>query len=310
MRDITRTITASVLLAVATTGCAGLSDLPVEEFRAAHGDFLRDAISGPLVQLRWTEAADAELEGEEGDFDLEQWVLEALVPIPLSRDSFLIGGVYADRRRYEFHDVPGIEDDVLWRYGVNLGYGRFLDDDLVVQGIWQPGVYSDHDESLESRDLRWWYGTGLAIWRQHPALFWKLGLTLNDAVDTGVIPLVGVVWHLGGNVRFETLLPRDVKLVWRPDERWILSGGLLIASEEYHLRGPAALGHPEHDVHVQERVLFVEAEGRWTEHLSTFVRVGTPLGGNYDWSYGGGLPEYEGELDEGSFVTVGLGLRF
>lgn len=290
--------------------CGCVSSESIAAFRGAHADFVRDATSDALVQLYGTALPEAQLHNEPGEFDLLQWTLDATVPLPLSRDDFLVAGALAGTRDYDFTGVPTLADERLHRYALRLGAGAFVDDDLVVQGYWQPGVWSDLDGTLHTEDWRLWYGRALAIWRAAPDVFWKAGFILTDAVDTGALPLLGVTWHLGAQWRLEVLLPRDLKLVWWPDPAWALSAGLRIEADEYHIRGPEELGTPEHDVHVQEVYAFLGAEHLLTDSLSLFVRAGTSVAGNYDWSYGGGLPDYDNTLEPALFATAGLGFRF
>jgi hypothetical protein len=281
----------------------------IEEFREAHEDFVLSARSRPPVWVEGMLISDAELDGEPGSFDMTDVRLDAAAPLPLGRDHFLVVGAAASRRDYDFDGAP-VADDTLSYYGLRLGYGRFLNDDFVVQGYWQPSVYSDFDGTLNSRDWRLWYGDVLAVWRTRPNLFWKLGVRVNDALDTGVIPLLGLVWHFTDEWAIETLLPRDAMIVYRPDEDWRFAAGLANQSEEYHLRGPSSLGEPEQDVHVQESTLFIGAERKWGQHLSTFMRAGTTIKGDYDWGYGGGFPEYEGELEPSTMLMLGVGYWF
>lgn len=300
--------TASLLGGCATQG--GESGSAADDFRVAHAEFARRATSEAPVQLTGVYLPDAELHNEPGEFDLTHWVLDAAVPIPLSRDTFLLAGALAGQRIYRFDGVPTLADETLHHYAPRFGIGKFLDDDLVVQGYLEPGVYSDLGGTLHSEDWRLWYARALAVWRCDDDLFLKGGFILTDTTDSGALPLVGATWHFARDWRFETLLPRDLKLVWTPGPHWILSGGFRIESNEYHIRGPAALGSPEHDVHAQEVYAFLGAEYLFASGLSTFVRFGAPIAGNYDWSYGTGAPDYDNTLEATPFASAGLGWRF
>lgn len=281
----------------------------IEVFKEAHGEFGSRATSLAPIQIYGTYLHEADLNQEPGEFDLRQLTLDATVPVPVSRDSFYIVGALAGVRSYDFEGVS-VADDDLHRYGIRLGGGHFVNDDLVIQGYWQPSIFSDLGRSLHSEDYRLWYGTGLAVYRSSRDWFWKVGFILTDAVDTTVLPLLGFTWHATPEWQVEVLFPRDATLVWRPSNTWTFSAGIRSESNEYHLHGPAALGKPEHDVHVQEFYLGLGAEMHHSESVSTFVRAGVPVGGYYDWSYDIGAPDYDGTLTPSPFVTVGLGWRF
>lgn len=282
----------------------------VQQFLDAHGDFARRAVPDPAIQLSASFMPSAQIQSEPGHFDALQGALDATVPLPLDRDSFLILGVEAGVIDVEFDNVQTVADETLYRLGPRLGYGKYLDDDFVVQAYWQPSIYSDLDGTLKSEDYRLWYGTALAVYRQSDDLFWKVGFRLTDAVDSGVIPLGGATWHFAPDWRLEVLLPRNADVRFTVDDHWTVSGGFKLRADEYHIRGPVALGKPEHDVHVQEIVGFVASEYRLTDNLSTQMTVGTTVAGHWDWSYGGGLPKYDGTLEPGLFLEWGVGWRF
>ncbi len=288
-------------------GCSAVNRGHIEEFRNAHGDFFEGATSRPPIALSVSGLSDGEVDGEPGSFDFEELELEASVPLPLGRDDFLVLGVNAGRRDYEFSGAP-VADDTLHRYGLRFGYGRFLNDDTVVSAYLEPSIYTDLDGTLTSRDYRLWYGSLLAIWRASPTLYYKLGFRLTDSLDTGVIPLIGATWHVNPKFRLEALLPRDVVAIYSPSEDWRFSAGLANRADEFHVRGPSGLGEPEHDVHVRESQLFLGAERRWNEKLSVFARIGSAIVGSYDWSYGGGQPELDGDLEPSTTMMVGVGL--
>jgi hypothetical protein len=106
------------------------------------------------------------------------------------------------------------------------------------------------------------------------------------------------------------LLPRDAKLLYQASDKWQLSGGFSIEANEYHIRGPVALGSPRESVHVQEVYAFLGAEYALNDNLSTFARVGSSIAGNYDYGYGGGLPDYDNSLESAVFATIGVGWTF
>jgi len=287
-------------------GCT--SAATIDRFKAEHRDFVRNATYLPLVSLTGTTLPEGKLDKEAGEFEFDQVLLDALVPVPLSEDDFLIAGALAGVRSVEFDDVPVLADDDLHRYGLRLGYGRFVHDDLLVQGYWQPSVYSDLDGSANSDDYRLYYGTLLAVYRSSPAWFWKVGVNANDAVDTCVIPLLGFAWHFHERWSLQMLVPRDATLVYANDP-WMVTTGLLLESDEYHVRSPESLGL-EHDVHVQEMVAHVTVERSLFRSLGFMIRGGTTVGGDWDWGYGSGTERFDGTLEPALFFAAGITYRF
>jgi hypothetical protein len=280
----------------------------IERFKAKHGDFVRSATYLPPVSLVGSLLPEAEIDTEPGEIEFDQVALDALVPIPQGDDDFLIVGALAGVRAVEFDGVPVLADDDLHRYGVRVGYGRFIDDDFLVQGYWQPSVYSDLDGTARSDDYRLYYGTLLAVCRSSPEWFWKVGVNANDAVDTGVIPLAGFAWHFHERWSLQMLVPRDITLVHANDP-WILTTGFLLESDEYHVRSPDSLGL-EHDIHVQELYAHLTVERSLLHNVGLLLRGGTVVGGDWDWGYGSGTPKLSGGIEPDAFVAAGITYRF
>lgn len=297
---------AKVALFALLGGCT--STETIERFKSKHHDFVHDATYLPPVSLTVSTLPEGKIDTEPGEFEFDQIFFDAVVPLPRSDDDFLIVGALAGVRSVDFDGVPVIADDDLHRYGVRLGYGRFVDDDLLIQGYWQPSIYSDMDGSLKSRDYRWYYGTLLAVYRSSPTWFWKIGINANDAVDTGVIPLGGFAWHFDERWSLQVLVPRDATLVYEKDA-WMVTTGFLIESDEYHVRSPDSLGL-EQDVHVQELYAHLTVERSVVEKLGFLIRGGTTVAGDWDWGYGDGGEHLTGTVEPDVFALAGLTYRF
>ena len=289
-------------------GVACTTEQSTRAFRDAHGEFGARATAHAPVSLIGTWLPEGTIHNEPGDFELGQVTLDATAPLPQSRDDFVVAGLLAAARHYDFDGVPVLADDTLHRYGVRIGYGTFVDDDTMVQAYWQPSIYSDLDGTLNSADYRLDYGTFLAVHRTSPDWFWKGGMIATDAVDTGVLPLAGFTWHFDPKWSLQVLLPRDISLVWS-DGGWNVFTGFLLESDEYHVRSPRAIGL-EDDVHVQELFAHVTVERALAGGLSVLLRTGTTVAGNSDYGYGNGTDDLTGTLEPDWFAAAGLTLRF
>jgi hypothetical protein len=287
-------------------GCT--STETIQSFKSKHRDFIQNATYLPFVSLTGSTLPEGRIHKEPGEIEFDQIFFDALVPIPLNDDEFLIGGAIAGVRNVDFDGVPVLADDDLHRYGVRLGYGRFVTDDLLIQGYWQPSIYSDLDGSLTSDDYRLYYGTLLAVYRSSPNWFWKVGVNANDAVDTCVIPLGGFVWHFDERWSWQMLLPRDATLVYESGP-WMVSSGFLSEADAYHVRSPDALGL-EQEVHVQEIYAHVTVERSIFDSVGFMIRGGTTVAGDWDWGYGDGSEELTGALEPDLFGLVGITYRF
>jgi len=294
-------------LLIALAGC--VSAETTARFRAAHARFGERATAFAPVTLIGTTLPDGRIHKEPGTVGFDQATLDAVVPVPQTKDSFLVVGALAGVKHLDFDGVPVLADDTLHRYGVRLGYGAFVDDDLFVQAYWQPSVYSDLDGTLRSEDWRLTYGTALAVWRVNDDLFWKLGVIATDAVDTGALPLVGVTWHFAPQWSLQTLLPRNLDVVWSSGDGWNVYAGFLVESDEYHVRSAVALGL-EDDVHVQEVLAHLTVERAIGGGAAVLLRGGTTVAGNWDYGYGNGTDDLTGTLEADPFVAAGVTWRF
>lgn len=287
-------------------GCAAPET--IERFRANHENFRARATSLPPVSLTGSWLPEGTIHNEAGDLAFTQVVLDATVPLPRDEDSFWIVGALAGLRDVDFDDVPVLADEELHRYGVRLGYGRFVNDDLLVQGYWQPSIYSDLDGTLNSDDYRPYYGTLLAVYRASPTWFWKAGITSNDAVDTVVIPLGGFAWHFAERWSVQVLVPRDANLVYQSSP-WIVSTGFLLESDKYHVRSPEVLGLDD-DVRVQELYAHLTVERGLSRNLAFLIRGGSTVAGHWDWGYGSGTQRLDGTIEPDAFLAAGIHYRF
>jgi hypothetical protein len=261
-----------------------------------------------MIELSALHLPEGKVHQEPGEFELTYYKLDALIPIPMDRDTFLLAGAHFGARDYHFSAVSGAEDDVLYNAGLRLGAGHFIHDDLVVQAYWQPSLYSDLDETLNGDDWRLWYGTALATYRCRDNLFLKVGVAFTDALDTGVIPLGGVSWIFHPQWRLDILLPRQAEVSWSPSRPLNLHVGLESESEEFHVRTRTPQGTLETDVHVQDIRAYLGASYRFTDKVSIFAKVGSTVAGHYEWRDGGAT--YDGTLERAFFVQMGLGLTF
>ena len=190
------------------------------------------------------------IDDEPGELSFTQVLLDATVPIPQDEDSFLIAGVAGRRAQRRLRGVPVLADDDLHRYGLRLGYGRFVNDELMVQGYWQPSIYSDLDGTLNSDDYRLYYGTLLAVYQTSPTWFWKAGLARQRRPRHGRDPARRIRLALRGALELPGARCRATRRSSTPTIPGRSPRGLWLEADEYHVRSPESLGL-EHDVHVR-----------------------------------------------------------
>ncbi len=303
----------AVVLALAAPEAARAEEADaIAAFRSAHTDFFRDMRRfTPMVEVRGLLADNGRPDSERGEFDLGMIGVEAIVPVPISRDLAVMAGAQTHARRYRFdHEALGANDDTLIGAGLRLGVGAFVGDDLFLQALWMPSIFSDFDGTLTSEDWYLWYGIALATYRLNPKVFLKGGFALTDAFqDTGAVPILGVSWLFADQWRLDILLPRNAEVSFAPTEAWIVHAGFEIEGEEYRMRSTNSGQEVAQHVQAVDTRLFAGFIHRITPNVSFSLRAGFLVGGYYDWKDGTGF-DYDGRLEQGVFVAGGVGWTF
>ena len=286
---------------------------PSGMFGRTHGEFMAGAFRyRPEVTATYLQQQDANVQNEDGHFDLDHFRFDAQVPAPVSPDTFLIVGGTFDARDYDFSDnVSGAFDEELFQAGLHLGFGTFFEDhdDFLLTGVFSPGVYSDLDGGLHSRDWKF-FGEVLGTWRSQEDLFFKLGVMHSeDFRDANVLPLLGMSWRITPSVRFDTLLPKYIELSWSATERTIVHAGVDLEGEQYRVRSSVATGKQMFDVQTQEIRARLGLIQRFNDNFSLFADVGTNVAGDYKWRDTTGAT-YDGTLRPEIFLHVGVGIDF
>ena len=169
---------------------------PSAIFHEAHGDFLarrnrfRPAFRGSFLAM-----PNASLNNDPGDFDVTQFKAEGGAPFVVDPDSVGTIGGLVKARRYEFSsNTPGLEDETVWGLGMTFGFGRFVNDETLVELEFAPGVYSDLDGSLHHNDWQF-FGKGLVTFHHSDELYLKGGVEVTEVFDdVPVYPLLGLSW--------------------------------------------------------------------------------------------------------------------
>jgi hypothetical protein len=282
-------------------------------FTRAHIDFVaKSERFKPMLEASVTSMPDTRVRSEPGHFDLRQLKADALVPIPLDQDTFLLLGFSAGSRDYNFDDVPGAGNDTLYHLGLRIGGGRYVTENLVLRGYWQPSLNADLDDGLSSDDFNPWLGDALAIYRTGENVFIKAGLIFTDAFNSVVVPAGGVSWIFAPDWRLDALLPRNTEISFMPNANWQFHGGVELEGLDegkYRVTTSTPAGKEQHEVRVQEARAFLGAIYRFNLNLSSFIKAGAAVGGDYDWDFTGGF-DYNGSLEPSPFVQAGLGWYF
>jgi len=273
-----------------------------------HGGFLTRAKRyEPKVFARYTLMADAQLQSEAGSFDMQEVRARGDIPIILDPDSYLsVGGEFRQRKYDLSHNVVGARDEDVYVLGARIGAGMFVNDDLLLEAMFRPGVYSDLDGTLTSADWHW-FGHVLGTYRLRDDLYLKGGVAVSeDFADVDVIPLAGLALTIHDQWRIDILLPHRAEISWSPNaEATIVRAGIYLEGDQYRVR---TAGN-RFDWQTQEITVAAGLVQRMNDYVSVFGEIGSAIAGDYKLR-DGSSQRFDGSLEPTFYFNVGVGFDF
>ncbi|MCA8956155.1 MAG: hypothetical protein KDC87_08775 [Planctomycetes bacterium] len=321
--------TSSGAVTPATAGAAGTSwrsagfgappaqYTPQELFSKNHGDFmLRHEPWRPKVQGSLFDMRNAELHNRTGDFDLQHAKVNAHDRWVVDPNTYLHGGAQFEHRKYVFNTPPnqGAHDESLYRTSLTLGFGHFLETDIgkvLLEVDFDPGIYSDFSGTLNHADWQF-FGQAVGTWQYQDNVFVKAGIEVSKLFrDLDAYPVAGGAWVIDNTWRIDVLLPRYAKVQYTVDENLSVDFGFDLQGAEYSIRAPDGTSRR---VNVQELLMSLRGQYRFTKNISAYGRIGTPLLGDYHFRSNRIAPvsgrSYSGTLQPQLFLEVGVGWDF
>ena len=280
-------------------------------FLEYHGAYLQKSRRyQPAISASWMTMPNATLNGEPGKFDLDRLRFDMTLPIPVDPDVVLYLGGRFGVRRYDFNNaVTGAQDDHYYEAGLNLGFGTFLTESLFLEGRFTPGVYSDWDTSLHTKDFKW-YGGALLTGRVQDDLFLKVGFAYNGTFEqVPVYPRLGLAWAITPQFRFDMVLPEYIECSWLPSSAFVLSLGTECAGEQFRSHTSVGTGRVARKQQTQQLDLYLRGVIRFDDHFSIFGKLGTSYAGDNDFRDQTNA-KFNGAMDWNPFLEVGVGIDF
>jgi hypothetical protein len=275
----------------------------------AHGDFIAKMKRfEPTIRGSFTWLPEGSIKGDPGDFD-QGWVRsDARIPFISGTETAIVAGGYFDVRHFNPDSTFGLPNQTAYAVGVNIGVNQFLTDDLMLSGIWSPGVYSDLDGTLTHKDWQF-NGEVLATYRAHDTLFFKGGaIHSRDFKDIDAFPVFGLSWLFHPRWRFDLLAPKNVEFSWNPTPAIILHAGVDLEGNRYRVRAPVSAGKTAADLWAQEITVTGGAIYRFNDYFSIFARSGTTIAGDYKFGPFGS--SQNGTLEATFLLEGGIGIDF
>ena len=287
-------------------------------FRESHGEFMdRRERYDPAIEIgaRWM--PNQSIKSEPGEFSMLGTDLDAEFPIVIYPDSYLLLGTYHSTRRYQTSDGFGTQgnpgggwpDETVTATGVRLGIGVFLSNHVLLEAEINPGIYSDMEQTLKSRDYDCPSSAMVTVQATND-FFFKFGARYNQIYeDAPWLPWLGFSWEMAEGLRFDFMLPEYAELAWWPSASTSFAIGTQVTGAQYRLTTTATGAEQSADINVQEVFAYIGMTRRFSDQFSFNARAGSILAGHYDVSTGAAnfLPT-TGALDQGVYIDLTLGI--
>jgi len=287
-------------------------------FAEHHGEFMNlRRRYDPQIELRARAIPNGSIKHEPGSFDMLGYDFDAEIPVLISTESYLILGAYYGGRRYltssafgTAGNVGGIGDETLVNTGAKLGFGVFLDENVLFEFQTNPGIWSDMDDTLHHQDLDF-PSSAVFTFRTFDRFFFKLGARYNQVYqDAPWLPVLGFSWEIVEGFRFDLLAPESFEFsFWPSPSTGLLLGGQ-VTGAEYHVHTSEAINQRA-NARVQEAIVYLGLVQRMTDYFSLQARAGVVVAGDYTLTTGqAGFNPAEGMLDQAFFGEVTMGINF
>lgn len=280
-------------------------------FAQNHGETLNQARGYQHdVKISYLQDIDVKIKGETGEFDASEIRGDLKWDLPVDPDSWMTLGVHSAFRDLDFTpSVVGADDDeLLHEIGAVIGGGHFINPGTFVEVSFEPGVYSDLGGSLKSDDWQF-YGHVRAAFRNDEYLFWRVGLRHDNLFeDIDVYPELGVAWQISDQWRLDVLLPHHIEAMWNPSAELVLQAGVELTGNEYEVRSPSAVGGRGFTWEARELRVYGGATWRFSDQVATFGRIGSTVGGDYEFN--GNAGRTDGTPEGSFFFEVGTAFNW
>lgn len=281
-------------------------------FQQDHGDFMQKRKRfDPQVMLRGGSIMNGSIGGEPGEFDMLRGTADLDFRLLVAHNAYISLGAFYDQRTYDTSKMPNFRDETLFATGLNVGFGWFVDEDVLLELKAKPGYWSDLDGTTHSEDFDCW-ANALATVRYSPEFFFKLGARYNEYYEeANLLPNLGITWA-GETVRVDILLPDYLEVSLWPTPDFGFLFGAEIQGGEYHVRAPSNVNPPTFaDTRVQELIAYTGVHWQFTDEMALVLRGGAVLVGKYKLDDGANAtPPVEGEIDPSMFFDVSIGILF
>ena len=286
-------------------------------FLQNHGEFMdRFERYDPSLEIRGRLMPHQNVVGDPGSFGMVGYDFDIEVQMLVSTEAYLLFGVYQYGRHYDSSSTFGIAgnsegwgDETLTAAGARIGFGWFLDPNLLLEVETNPGVYSDLEEGLTHKDYDF-PSSALFTFRPVENFFFKFGARYSQMYqDAPWLPYLGFSWEIVQGLRIDLLAPEYVELSWWPSASTSFALGTEVRGAQYRVHKNTSSGKQAADIQIQEVVSYFGLTHRFSDAVSLQTRAGVVIAGHYDLSNGAdNFQRFDGSLSQGFYADVTFGI--
>ncbi len=280
-----------------------------EDFSKVHGDFFKLFLSDNSdAKLKYILEKGQKDKNTSAEYDLDYFSFNGELPVPQSRDSFFRFGFDYGLRMYDFQGtgnfLGGLDSQDLHRIKFSPGYGTFINDNLLLTGNFDLGLFTNFQKSPDFDQLKYYANVKL-VWRLNPGSLLYLGIERSDNFDDlTVYPLLGIkLLTEKGEFKISLDLPKELKLDYNITSKSQLYFLVSILGEKYRI----AAGDPEREfnVFIQDKRVGLGANHWFTNHIAFNFEVGLTVASDFEFET---LDDkgYFGEMDTGGYLAAAL----
>lgn len=280
-----------------------------DDFSKSHGDFFKLLLNDNSdVRLSYTLEKGQKDKDTSAKYDLDYFNLSGELPSALSRDSFTRFGFDYGLRMYQFEGtnnfLGGLDSEELHRIKFSPGYGTFINDNLLLTGIADIGLFSNFKKTPDFDQLKYYANAKLA-WRLNPGSLVYLGVEKSDNFDgVTLFPLLGIkLLTEGGEFKINLDLPKQLKLDYNITSKSQLYFLVCVLGEKYRITA----GDPEKEfnVFIQDKRVGLGANHWFTNHVGLNFEAGLSIASDLEFETLD-TRGYFGEMDTGGYLSAAI----
>ena len=282
-------------------------------FLLEHKSFMR-LLYPSATNLKFSYQYQPTVEDEDGlgDSDKQQMVGEFDAIVPFDNDTFARVGLIYERSTYDMAQVLANStestNEILNHVGARFGFGNFVNDNVLISGFVDVGVFSDLDSGIETEDIRV-HGEAITAYRINPGSQLLIGIRASDDIRTdSIYPMIGVrLMSTDGHLHLGLTVPFDARIGYNVSQDVELYARAWVQGYDYS----AKVGNVDRevDIEIQDRragcgVVY------WADNaVSMVLEFGVMLEGEFELKIKN-PDSFHSDLETAPYARAALGFVF